>query len=104
MLKFNDKYLKNLVSLEDSELSDQCVVLETSNYKGKLLTTSQVNNQVTHFDNKKAESYQTCVDGLNIIGICENTLCKAFKKEICIGRGFGVFDFPEKDNYYNRCP
>ena len=40
----------------------------------------------------KAPFYRAVTKGMNLLGICENKICPAFKKEVIYKFGFGTFD------------
>ena len=53
----------------------------------------------------KAPFYRAVTKGMNLLGICENKNCAAFKKEVIYKFGFGTFDLiNDMENKPPECP
>jgi hypothetical protein len=66
--------------------------------------------QVLHKHNKDLESKDFPVpwklkkNGLNLRSFCYNSICAAYKQEICISKSFEILDMEEEINRQHSCP
>jgi len=80
-LKYDEAILKNNESLKSYGMKNGSVVDDYSDYAGWLEKSPDVekelDNKICKFNDKNAQSFQTCIDGLNLLGICHNPKCIA---------------------------
>ncbi len=111
-LVFGGRVLKSDFTLADCGVTKNSIIFSVENTRGgefggsgKIFTDPEkVEPKGLKFSDK-APFYRAVTKGMNLLGICENKNCMAFKKEVIYKFGFGTFDLiNDMKNNPPECP